>query len=231
MHNFMSRYPGYPGYYPQMGYHNYFYPDMAGVGGVPMLPPYYPYHFRYPPHHRKNSDKSEQSPRPNPYQSEAAKLTKENSSLLEKIKKETMEVCNLKKRVFDIETVSLCFSSCFTFKWQIQSNLTKAIVEDSKEDSVLEEEASSAKESQVSTKPRRKNRRLACEIDKCFKVADDFSPFRYLLGFLSQCPYQDCVKSYGSEVSLNFHIKKKHGGGNKSDRVRVAVSPPFFKIS
>ena len=31
-----------------------------------------------------------------------------------------------------------------------------------------------------------------------------------------KCPYTDCKKIYGSDVSLNLHIKLKHNGGNKS---------------
>ena len=38
----------------------------------------------------------------------------------------------------------------------------------------------------------------------------------------SQCPYKGCKKRYGSDVSLNLHIKRKHKGGNKSDRERYA---------
>jgi hypothetical protein len=37
------------------------------------------------------------------------------------------------------------------------------------------------------------------------------------------CPYDNCYKIYGSDVSLNLHIKIKHGGGNKSDRDKLAV--------
>ena len=36
------------------------------------------------------------------------------------------------------------------------------------------------------------------------------------------CPYEHCGKSYGSEGSLNLHIKTKHNGGNKTDRERLA---------
>lgn len=39
-----------------------------------------------------------------------------------------------------------------------------------------------------------------------------------------ECPYDDCYKIYGSDVSLNLHIKIKHGGGNKSDRDKLAVN-------
>jgi hypothetical protein len=38
-----------------------------------------------------------------------------------------------------------------------------------------------------------------------------------------QCPYADCGKFYGSEGSLNLHIKIKHNGGNKTERERLAV--------
>ncbi len=38
-----------------------------------------------------------------------------------------------------------------------------------------------------------------------------------------KCPYQNCDKFYGSEVSLNLHMKLKHNGGNKTDREKLAV--------
>lgn len=41
------------------------------------------------------------------------------------------------------------------------------------------------------------------------------------------CPYAKCEKFYGSEGSLNLHIKIKHRGGNKTDREKIAVSHPF----
>jgi hypothetical protein len=55
-------------------------------------------------------------------------------------------------------------------------------------------------------KNRKKNRRLAIEIEKNFT-----------------CPYDRCYKVYGSDVSLNLHIKLKHNGGNKTDREKLAV--------
>jgi len=36
------------------------------------------------------------------------------------------------------------------------------------------------------------------------------------------CPYNACGKHYGSEGSLNLHIKIKHNGGNKTDREKLA---------
>ncbi|KRX03670.1 hypothetical protein PPERSA_04222 [Pseudocohnilembus persalinus] len=54
---------------------------------------------------------------------------------------------------------------------------------------------------------KKKNRRPAKEIEKSYT-----------------CPYGDCVKIYGSEVSLNLHIKLKHNGGNKTERERLARS-------
>lgn len=36
------------------------------------------------------------------------------------------------------------------------------------------------------------------------------------------CPYGGCGKYYGSEGSLNLHMKLKHGGGNKTDREKLA---------
>lgn len=38
------------------------------------------------------------------------------------------------------------------------------------------------------------------------------------------CPYEQCQKVYGSEGSLNLHIKIKHNGGNKTDREKLAMS-------
>lgn len=37
------------------------------------------------------------------------------------------------------------------------------------------------------------------------------------------CPYDKCHRIYGSDVSLNLHIKLKHNGGNKTDREKLAV--------
>jgi hypothetical protein len=54
---------------------------------------------------------------------------------------------------------------------------------------------------------KKKNRRNANEIDK-----------NHI------CPYSSCNKLYGSEVSLNLHIKLKHNGGNKTERERLAVN-------
>ena len=49
------------------------------------------------------------------------------------------------------------------------------------------------------------NRRMAKEINR-----------QYI------CPYKNCQKVYGSEGSLNLHIKIKHNGGNKTDREKLA---------
>jgi hypothetical protein len=38
------------------------------------------------------------------------------------------------------------------------------------------------------------------------------------------CPYPECGKYYGSEGSLNLHMKLKHEGGNKTDREKLAKS-------
>eukprot|EP01017_Pseudomicrothorax_dubius_P041361 TRINITY_DN6609_c0_g1_i2.p1 TRINITY_DN6609_c0_g1~~TRINITY_DN6609_c0_g1_i2.p1 ORF type:complete len:183 (+),score=46.78 TRINITY_DN6609_c0_g1_i2:119-667(+) len=54
-------------------------------------------------------------------------------------------------------------------------------------------------------KVKKKNRRTAAEIEKVF-----------------HCPYEKCAKSYGSDVSLNLHIKLKHNGGNKTEREKQA---------
>ena len=59
----------------------------------------------------------------------------------------------------------------------------------------------------IEQKNRRKkhNRRTAKEINR-----------QYI------CPYKNCQKVYGSEGSLNLHIKIKHNGGNKTDREKLA---------
>lgn len=44
------------------------------------------------------------------------------------------------------------------------------------------------------------------------------------------CPYKNWDKKYGSEGSLNLHMKLKHGGGNKTDREKLAVSKLFCWI-
>ena len=51
------------------------------------------------------------------------------------------------------------------------------------------------------------NRRCANDIERQYK-----------------CPYLKCEKFYGSEGSLNLHIKIKHNGGNKTDREKIAKS-------
>ncbi|CAK92926.1 unnamed protein product (macronuclear) [Paramecium tetraurelia] len=57
----------------------------------------------------------------------------------------------------------------------------------------------------VSYRHKKKNRRTSQEIEKSFV-----------------CPYEKCNKQYGSDVSLNLHIKLKHDGGNKTDREKFA---------
>jgi hypothetical protein len=58
------------------------------------------------------------------------------------------------------------------------------------------------------------NRRCANDIERKFK-----------------CPYHKCEKYYGSEGSLNLHIKIKHNGGNKTDREKIAKSIVFAKAN
>ena len=48
-------------------------------------------------------------------------------------------------------------------------------------------------------------RRCANELEKDFK-----------------CPFGDCKKIYGSEGSLNLHMKLKHNAGSKTDREKLA---------
>lgn len=45
------------------------------------------------------------------------------------------------------------------------------------------------------------------------------------------CPYPHCNKLYGSEGSLNLHIKIKHNGGNKTDREKIAKSIVIAKVN
>lgn len=37
------------------------------------------------------------------------------------------------------------------------------------------------------------------------------------------CPYFDCDKQFGSDGSLNLHIKIKHNGGTKTERDEMAT--------
>ena len=43
------------------------------------------------------------------------------------------------------------------------------------------------------------------------------------------CPYSGCDKMYGSEGSMNLHIKLKHKGGNKTDREKTAKHIVYAK--
>ena len=45
------------------------------------------------------------------------------------------------------------------------------------------------------------------------------------------CPYTGCSKLYGSDVSLNLHIKIKHNGGNKTQRDKLAKAFFLAKLS
>ncbi len=36
------------------------------------------------------------------------------------------------------------------------------------------------------------------------------------------CPYSECEKIYGSEGSLNLHMKLKHNAGSKTAREKLA---------
>lgn len=86
-------------------------------------------------------------------------------------------------------------------------------------------------------------------LSKCFKIEhfydtnlDKFQSERYSSGRKKhnrrcandierkyKCPYKKCEKYYGSEGSLNLHIKIKHNGGNKTDREKIAKSIVFAK--
>ena len=75
------------------------------------------------------------------------------------------------------------------------------------ETSLLLKQQKSYKQDAQNNKNNRKkhNRRTAKEINR-----------QYI------CPYKNCQKVYGSEGSLNLHIKIKHNGGNKTDREKLA---------
>ena len=53
----------------------------------------------------------------------------------------------------------------------------------------------------MTQKAKRKYRRKSNMIDKSFI-----------------CPFQKCGKDYGSDVSLNLHMKLKHNSGTKTER-------------
>jgi hypothetical protein len=36
------------------------------------------------------------------------------------------------------------------------------------------------------------------------------------------CPFDTCDKNYGSDVSLNLHMKLKHNSGTKTERESLA---------
>jgi len=36
------------------------------------------------------------------------------------------------------------------------------------------------------------------------------------------CPFGECGKLYGSEGSLNLHLRLKHGAGSKTEREKAA---------
>jgi hypothetical protein len=61
---------------------------------------------------------------------------------------------------------------------------------------------------------KKKNRRIASEIEKTHT-----------------CPYEGCNKLYGSDVSLNLHIKLKHNGGNKTEREKLARTIFLAKLN
>lgn len=37
-----------------------------------------------------------------------------------------------------------------------------------------------------------------------------------------QCPFERCGRNYGSDVSLNLHLKLKHNSGTKTERESLA---------
>lgn len=61
----------------------------------------------------------------------------------------------------------------------------------------------------------KKKRRTANLINRDFQVND--------LKNIKQCPYEKCDKIYGTDISLNLHIRLKHNGGSKIEREELAV--------
>lgn len=41
------------------------------------------------------------------------------------------------------------------------------------------------------------------------------------------CPYEKCGKTYGSEGSLNLHLRLKHNAGSKTEREKAAKQLVF----
>lgn len=37
-----------------------------------------------------------------------------------------------------------------------------------------------------------------------------------------ECPFEKCTRTYGSDVSLNLHMKLKHHSGTKTERETLA---------
>ncbi|KRW98769.1 hypothetical protein PPERSA_03904 [Pseudocohnilembus persalinus] len=77
---------------------------------------------------------------------------------------------------------------------------------------IEEHQGENSQYSQESQK--KKNRRTAQEIQKSFI-----------------CPYENCSKAYGSDVSLNLHIKIKHNGGSKTEREKLAKAILLAKMN
>ncbi len=68
-----------------------------------------------------------------------------------------------------------------------------------------------------------------------YKVIDNEDSERYLSGRKKhmrrcaneisktyKCPYEKCGKTYGSEGSLNLHLRLKHNAGSKTEREKAA---------
>mmetsp|Transcript_34151 Transcript_34151/g.38795 ORF Transcript_34151/g.38795 Transcript_34151/m.38795 type:complete len:234 (-) Transcript_34151:2-703(-) len=94
----------------------------------------------------------------------------------------------------------------------LMNQIRKAIQETTKMKERLDRIDKSNK-SQEEKERKRHYRRLACEIDRLYS-----------------CPYSGCEKTYGSEGSLNLHMKIKHNGGNKTEREKIAKSIALAKI-
>lgn len=78
------------------------------------------------------------------------------------------------------------------------------------------------------------NRTLTGEIDELENAQKDWSQFwaqktkkkvrrtSNMIDKTYHCPFPGCDKNYGSDVSLNLHMKLKHNSGTKTERETLA---------
>ena len=60
---------------------------------------------------------------------------------------------------------------------------------------------------------RKRTRRFDVEIDKHYHV-------NIYINLLMKCIFKNCDKSYGSEISMNHHMRKAHKCGTKNQRIQ-----------